>query len=235
MRQIVLDIETTGMNKHGLLYLNHRIIEIGIFELINRRLTGRFLHYYLNPECKIDEEAYKIHGISEDFLKDKPRFQDIFKNLLNFLYNSEIIVHNAIFDIGFLDYEFSLLNFNIKKISSFCKILDTLILARNLFPGKKNSLNALCNRYKINNRDRALHGALLDAKLLTKVYLFMTVRQEKIFFSRDIKNKKNKLQDFVNIKALDQSLKILYATPIELKLHKKYLTQVCNKKSECLW
>ncbi|AEH39747.1 DNA polymerase III, epsilon subunit [Buchnera aphidicola (Cinara tujafilina)] len=236
MRQIVLDIETTGMNQDGLLYLNHRIIEIGMIELINRQVTGNILHYYLKPDCKINEEAYKIHGISESFLKNKPRFKDIFKNLLNFLHNAEIIVHNATFDIGFLDYEFSLLNLKIQKINDFCNILDTLTLARKLFPGKKNSLNALCNRYKIPTKDRSVHGALLDAKLLTKVYRFMTVKQEKIFFSNTPRNiqENYKINSRITGK-VNKPMKILYATDIELKLHQKYLVNICNKRTKYLW
>ncbi|WP_075431867.1 DNA polymerase III subunit epsilon [Buchnera aphidicola] len=237
MRQIVLDIETTGMNKYGVIYLNHRIIEIGMIELINRQETGKILHYYLNPDRQIDEAAHKIHGISENFLKNKPFFKDIFQNLLNFLYKAEIIVHNAIFDIGFLDYEFHLLNLNIKKINDFCGILDTLKLARQQFPGKKNSLSALCKRYNICNRERTLHGALLDAKLLTKVYLFMTVKQEKIFFSNSDNeiHKKNEIKKVILTKDIYQPLKILYATKAELQLHKKFLINFCNKKNKFLW
>lgn len=233
MRQLVLDIETTGMNKSGILYQNHRIIEIGIIELINRKKTGNFLHYYLQPDCKIDIEAYKVHGISDKFLINKPRFRDVFKNILKFLNNSEIIVHNASFDISFLNYEFNLLNLNIKKICNFCKILDTLLLARKLFPGKKNSLRALCSRYKINDKNKKLHGALLDAKLLTKVYLYLTIKQETIFFPT--LKKSNKKDNNFYVFSKKKKLKILYANKKELLIHKKYLYKICNKKDYNFW
>ncbi|VFP88213.1 DNA polymerase III subunit epsilon [Buchnera aphidicola (Cinara piceae)] len=226
-RKVILDIETTGMNQHGCLYLNHKIIEIGIIEVIDRKYTGKYLHFYLNPKKKIDKEAYKIHGISDSFLLDKPTFNEVYIDILNFIKKSEIIVHNAIFDISFLDYEFSKLNYGIKKISQFSTITDTLLLARKIFPGKKNSLDALCKRYKMINVNRELHNALLDAKILMKLYLYMTSKQEKIKF-----NSKNICS--INLTHLKKSkvffpLKVLFANSSENKKHKKYI-KIIKKK-----
>ncbi|VFP79172.1 DNA polymerase III subunit epsilon [Buchnera aphidicola] len=220
-RKVILDIETTGMNKHGCLYLNHKIIEIGIIEVINRNYTGKYLHFYLNPNRKIDKEAYKIHGISESFLLDKPTFKEKYIDILKFIKKSEIIVHNAIFDISFLDYEFRNLNCGIKKISKFCTITDTLLIARKIFPGKKNSLDALCKRYKIININRELHSALLDAKILMKLYLYMTSKQEKIKFN--LKNLYSINLPFLKKSTVFQPSKILFANNLENKKHKKYI------------
>lgn len=223
-RQVILDIETTGMNKNGCIYTNHKIIEIGIIEIINRKYTGKYLHYYLNPKRNIELEAYKIHGISEKYLSNKPLFSDIYKNVLSFLNRSEIIVHNSTFDISFLDYEFSLLNLGIKKLNVFCTITDTLFIARKLFPGKKNSLDALCRRYKVINSDRVLHSALLDAKILMKIYLYMTSTQETITF-----NSKNTFQKNIfnhKIKKKYTNLKIIYSSEKENTEHKKYMNMI---------
>ncbi|VAX76479.1 DNA polymerase III subunit epsilon [Buchnera aphidicola (Cinara strobi)] len=226
-RQVVLDIETTGMNKYGCIYLNHKIIEIGIIEIIDRKYTGKYLHYYLNPERRIEPEAYKVHGISENFLLDKPFFSDIYVNIINFIKNSNIIVHNAVFDISFLNYEFSLLKNRIKKIKEFSTITDTLLLARKLFPGKKNSLDALCNRYKIINVNRNVHSALLDAKILMKIYLYMTSKQKKIKFN--VKNNSFLQLDKKKITTPENSFKILYSSLQENIKHKKYMDMIKKK------
>ncbi|VFP78152.1 DNA polymerase III subunit epsilon [Buchnera aphidicola (Cinara cuneomaculata)] len=220
-RKVVLDIETTGMNKTGFLYLNHKIIEIGIIELINRKYTGRYLHYYLNPDRGIEQEAYKIHGISLHQLTDKPRFKDIYLNIINFIKKSKIIVHNSIFDINFLDYEFSQLNIGIKKIREFSDIIDTLEMARKLYPGKKNNLDALCRRYNIINPRNKVHGALLDAKILMKIYLHMTSRQKEIFFTK--KYRTEIIPPISNKKLNDKLSKILFASKLENKKHIKYM------------
>ncbi|VFP85840.1 DNA polymerase III subunit epsilon [Buchnera aphidicola (Cinara pseudotaxifoliae)] len=223
-RQVVLDIETTGMNKTGCLYINHKIIEIGILEIVNRKYTGKYLHYYLNPKRNIEKEAYKIHGISEDFLLDKPLFSDIYLKIINFIKKSEIIVHNSIFDISFLDYEFSKLNLNINKICKFSTITDTLCIARKLFPGKKNSLDALCNRYNIKNSKRNFHGALLDSWILFKLYLYMTSKQHEIVFqTSNIKKVIPSLNKEFN---KNKPLKILFASISENEKHKKYINMI---------
>lgn len=170
MRQVVLDTETTGLEpKQG-----HRIIEIGALELIDRQLTGRQFHVYINPEREIDQGALEVHGITEDFLRDKPRFAEIADDLMSFADGAELVIHNAPFDIGFIDNELSLAGHEHASITAVATILDTLELARDLHPGQRNNLDALCKRYEVDNSSRTLHGALLDAEILAEVYLAMT-------------------------------------------------------------
>ncbi len=169
MRQVVLDTETTGLE----LEEGHRLIEIGCLELINRRLTGREFHRYLNPERSVEQGAVQVHGLDDDFLSDKPRFAEVAAELLEFIRGAELIIHNAAFDIGFLDSELARLSEPV-RISECARVLDTLELARDLHPGQRVSLDALCRRYEVDNTERALHGALLDAQLLAEVYLLMT-------------------------------------------------------------
>ena len=173
-RQIVLDTETTGMNQIGAHYEGHKIIEIGAVEVVNRRLTGNNFHVYLKPDRLVDPEAFGVHGIADEFLLDKPTFADVADEFLDYIRGAELVIHNASFDIGFMDYEFSKLNRDIPKTNTFCKVTDSLALARKMFPGKRNSLDALCSRYEIDNTKRTLHGALLDAQILADVYLTMT-------------------------------------------------------------
>lgn len=177
MRQVVLDTETTGLETAK----GHRIIEIGGVELFNRRFTGRQLHKYVNPERDIDDGAFEVHGISSDFLSDKPRFGEIVDELLEFLSGAELIIHNAPFDVAFLDYELSLLPERRPRIRKLCRVTDSLALARRKHPGQKNSLDALCRRYGVDNSARTLHGALLDAEILADVYLALTGGQTALF------------------------------------------------------
>lgn len=170
MRQVVLDTETTGLEPEA----GHRIIEIGAVEIVGRRLTGRHFHQYLNPDRAIDEGAQAVHGLTAEFLADKPRFSDIAEPLQAFLSGAEVIIHNAPFDVGFLDAEWRRLGRGPENTASLCEITDSLTLARRLHPGQKNSLDALCRRYDIDNTERTLHGALLDAELLADVFLAMT-------------------------------------------------------------
>lgn len=170
MRQIVLDTETTGLEPE----LNHRIIEIGCIELVNRRLTGRTFHRYLNPERDIDDGALAVHGISRSELDGQPRFGEVADELLTFLSGAELVIHNAAFDVAFLDAELARLPGERRQVGGLCQVLDTLALARELHPGQRNSLDALCKRYGIDNSARELHGALLDARILADVYLAMT-------------------------------------------------------------
>jgi DNA polymerase-3 subunit epsilon len=170
MRQIVLDTETTGLEPE----LNHRIIEIGCVELVNRRSTGRTFHRYLNPDREIDDGALAVHGIARTDLDGQPRFADIAEELLAFIGGAELVVHNAAFDVAFLDAELARLAGEPRAVASLCQVLDTLILARELHPGQRNSLDALCKRYSVDNSGRQLHGALLDARILADVYLAMT-------------------------------------------------------------
>ncbi len=169
-RQIVLDTETTGLEPSQ----GHKIIEIGCVEMINRRLTGNNYHQYLQPDRAIDEGAQAVHGISNEFLADKPRFADIVKDFIEYLDGAELIIHNAPFDVGFIDHEFKLSGAEYGKVSTYCSVIDTLVMARKMRPGKKNNLDILCKEYEVNNAHRELHGALLDAELLSEVYLRMT-------------------------------------------------------------
>ena len=174
MRQIALDTETTGINTAD----GHRVIEIGCVEIENRRITGREYHCYLNPEREIDEGAARVHGLTLDKLRDKPLFNEIAEEFLDFIGNSELVIHNAKFDVGFLDSELSIINHHIKSIEKHVLVLDTLALARQMHPGKKNSLDALCKRYRIDNSKREKHTALLDCELLTKVYINLIDQKE---------------------------------------------------------
>lgn len=175
MRQIILDTETTGLDHK----LGHRVIEIAAVEIVDRRLTGNHFHRYVNPERASDDGALQVHGLSEEFLRDKPKFREIVNEFLNFVSGAELVIHNASFDTAFLNCELDLLD--LKPISEHCPgIVDTLQMARDLHPGKRNNLDALCERYQIDNSRRTLHGALLDANLLAEVYLAMTRGQDSL-------------------------------------------------------
>ncbi|CAL4320582.1 DNA polymerase III subunit epsilon [Buchnera aphidicola] len=229
-RKIVLDTETTGMNSSGPIYLDHRIIEIGAIEIINRKITKNSFHVYLQPNRLIDKDAYKVHGISDQFLLDKPHFSEIYKNFIDYVKNSELIIHNAKFDLGFINYELSLLKKDICKIENYCSIIDTLKLSRKIFPGKKNNLDALCKRYKIHH-DRKKHSAILDARLLANVYLLMTSLQKTFFFmdfKKEIFFSNKKKKNFIKKSYIQKN------TNKENLLHIKYLKNM-QKKSKCLW
>ena len=170
VRQVVLDTETTGLEPSQ----GHRVIEIGGVEMIDRRHTGRHFHVYLQPDRAIDPGAQQIHGITAEFLRDKPRFADIADEFIEFMAGAELVIHNAPFDVGFIDNEFRLLGRDSLTVAKMCTVLDTLALARQLHPGQRNSLDALCKRYAVDNSQRELHGALLDARILADVYLAMT-------------------------------------------------------------
>jgi len=170
MRQIILDTETTGLEPE----LGHRIIEIGCIEVVSRRRTGRVFHRYLRPDREIDQGALQVHGLTAEFLQGQPRFADVAGELLEFIQGAELIIHNAPFDVAFLDAELARLPEPRGKVSDHCQVLDTLLLARQMHPGQRNGLDALCKRYSVDNSHRDLHGALLDAELLLDVYLAMT-------------------------------------------------------------
>lgn len=180
MRQIVLDTETTGLEPAQ----GHRIIEIGCVELSNRRLTGNTYHQYLQPDREIDQGAIEVHGITNEFLADKPRFEDVVEEFLGFLGDAELIIHNAPFDVGFINHELNRIRHPAADISRCCRVIDTLALARDMHPGQRNSLDALCKRYEIDNSQRELHGALLDAEILADVYLAMTGGQVTLSLDR---------------------------------------------------
>ncbi|MBA0219202.1 MULTISPECIES: DNA polymerase III subunit epsilon [Pectobacterium] len=236
-RQIVLDTETTGMNMLGVHYEGHKIIEIGAVEVINRRLTGRHFHVYIKPDRLVDPEAYNVHGISDEFLADKPTYADIVDDFLDFIRGAELVIHNATFDIGFMDYEFRLLNRDLPKTETFCKITDSLLMARKIFPGKRNSLDALCDRYQIDNSKRTLHGALLDAEILAEVYLAMTGGQTSLTFSMEgeTQQKNENTETIQRIVRPQSALKVLYADESELLAHEQRLDLIAKKGGSCLW
>ncbi|MFE8100061.1 DNA polymerase III subunit epsilon [Brenneria goodwinii] len=236
-RQIVLDTETTGMNKLGVHYEGHKIIEIGAVEVINRRLTGRHYHVYIKPDRLVDPEAYHVHGISDEFLADKPTYAEVADDFLDFIRGAELVIHNAMFDIGFMDYEFRMLNRNIPKTETFCKITDSLLMARKIFPGKRNNLDALCDRYQIDNGKRTLHGALLDAEILAEVYLAMTGGQTSLAFSMEgeVRQQENESESIQRIARPVSALKVLYADEEELLMHEKRLDLIAKKGGSCLW
>ena len=232
MRQIVLDTETTGLEpKQG-----HRIIEIGCVEIINRRKTNKHYHQYINPDREIDEGAYNVHGISNEFLADKPRFKDIAQEFINFIRDSELIIHNAPFDVGFIDHELRKLGIKWGKVEHFCTVKDTLKLAREKHPGQKNNLDALCKRYEIDNSKRDLHGALLDAQILLDVYLAMTGGQEDLALG-SMEEQEAAEQNAIRLNDENRKpLPIIQPTEEELAAHEKYL-EVLREKSggKCVW
>tara|TARA_B100001094_G_scaffold332879_1_gene407078 strand:- start:1626 stop:2348 length:723 start_codon:yes stop_codon:yes gene_type:complete len=230
-RQIILDTETTGMNQAGgAHYLGHRIIEIGGVEMVNRKLTGRTFHVYLNPEQEIDAEAIAVHGITNERVAHEPLFADIYQDFLSFVEGAELIAHNAPFDVGFLDHELSQVGYD-KSIEDLCQVTDSLKLAKKAFPGQKNNLDALCKRYGIDNSHRTLHGALLDAEILSDVYLMMTGGQTELKWLSKGENIQESDIRFVTSK---HSFKVIQATADELEEHEKYLERL-TQKGTCVW
>ena len=233
-RQVVLDTETTGLSIAD----GHRIIEIGCVEIVNRRLTGETFHQYINPERKIDAGAMEVHGISNESLVDKPKFTEIVGDFMQFIEGAELIIHNAAFDVGFLNYELEQIKTETRRINDVCTVLDTLKLARDKHPGQKNNLDALCRRYEVDNSNRELHGALLDSEILADVYLAMTGGQVSLSLAADeplsIKNKVG------NSSLIEQKkrgpLRVIRADNAELAAHEAYLQRL-NKVSEgqCVW
>lgn len=235
-RQIVLDTETTGMNMIGVHYEGHRIIEIGAVEVVNRRLTGNNFHIYLRPDRLVDPEAFGVHGIADEFLADKPTFAEIADEFLDYIRGAELVIHNASFDIGFMDYEFSMLNRGIAKTETFCRITDSLAMARKMFPGKRNSLDALCSRYEIDNSKRTLHGALLDSEILAEVFLAMTGGQTSLAFSQEGDGaQQNEGETIQRIVRPVSALRVVAASDEEVMAHESRLDLVMKKGGSCLW
>ncbi|CUU23077.1 DNA polymerase III subunit epsilon [Duffyella gerundensis] len=234
-RQIILDTETTGMNMIGVHYEGHRIIEIGAVEVINRRLTGNNFHMYLKPDRLVDPEAFGVHGIADEFLADKPMFGDIVDEFLDYIRGAELVIHNASFDIGFMDYEFGMLNRGIGKTETFCKITDSLAMARKMFPGKRNSLDALCSRYEIDNSKRTLHGALLDAEILSDVFLMMTGGQTSLAFAHESDRQGSNGETIQRIARPASALRVIHASDEETMAHEQRLDLVQKKGGSCLW
>jgi len=229
MRQIILDTETTGLEPA----LGHRILEIAGVELVNRRLTGNDFHRYVNPERDSEEGALQVHGLTTEFLADKPRFREIVEEFLNYVNGAELVIHNASFDVGFLNYELNLLDR--KPVTEFCPaIVDTLRMARDLHPGKKNNLDALCERYQIDNSSRTLHDALLDAKLLAEVYLAMTRGQESL--AMDVQQVVRTAGDPESVANEALDLVVLRADAAELATHEKLLADIDRTSGgACVW
>lgn len=234
MRQIVLDTETTGLRPEE----GHRIVEIAAVELENRRLTGRHFHYYINPQRNMDPEAQKIHGITTEFLADKPIFADVMHEFIAFVEGAELIIHNAPFDVGFINHEFTLTKQSVKKIDQYCQVIDTLAMARLLHPGQRNSLDAVCKRYDVDNSKRDLHGALVDADLLALAYLAMTSGQENLFSEQE-KSKQTQAEQIVEAAAetviTTGNLKVILADETELTKHQQRLAAIQQQAKKCIW
>ena len=240
MRQVVLDTETTGLSTgHG-----HRIIEIGCLELVDRRLTGREFHRFLNPDRDIDDGAEAVHGISRADLENEPRFPEIVDDLLAFLKGAELVIHNASFDVGFLEYELSLMKHPKPTIEQHATVLDTLTLARKIHPGQRNSLDALCKRYSVDATKRDVHGALIDSELLANVYLSMTGGQTALLLDEDSpgsdagaaagRDHSRPKQGHAVIVGSDLELVVIEASKEEAAAHESMLKKI-RKSGACVW
>lgn len=234
MRQIILDTETTGLDPAR----GHRIIEIGCVELVNRRLTGKHYHQYLQPDREVEVGAFEVHGISNKFLEDKPRFSDVVNEFMAFIKGAELIIHNAPFDVGFINAELAALGQTYGKVIDFCKVVDTLAMARQLHPGQKNNLDALCKRYSIDNNQRDLHGALLDAEILADVYLAMTGGQATLLLD-GLQERGRGYVTAPVVRLLDAvrpRLRVIHAQADELALHAQRLAAIDKESAgNCLW
>lgn len=234
MRQIVLDTETTGLSPSE----GHRIIEIGCVELVNRRLSGSHYHQYLQPDREIDAGAIEVHGITNEFLSDKPRFADLAADFLDYIKGAELIIHNAPFDVGFLDHELAKLGKKWGALADYCTVLDTLALARRMHPGQKNNLDALCKRYSIDNSHRDLHGALLDAEILADVYLMMTGGQTSLSLGAGDDRREDRVRGESVRRLPDDrpALKVLRASEEEVRRHEQRLAAIRKASGGvCRW
>lgn len=230
MRQIVLDTETTGLNARN----GDRIVEIGCVELVGRKLTGRRLHRYINPEREVPIDAQRIHGLTDEFLADKPKFREVAAELADFIKDAELVIHNAGFDMEFLNAEFGLLaQAGMESADRLCAgVVDTLRMARDMRPGKRNSLDALCSEYGVDNSNRQFHGALLDAELLAEVYLAMTRGQESLIMELETPMAEGQRLD----SGSRPPLRVLRASDAELAEHERVLGEIDKEsKGKCLW
>lgn len=232
MRQIILDTETTGLNPRG----GDRVIEVGCVELLNRTLTGNNLHFYINPERDSDPEALRVHGLTTEFLSDKPKFAQIADELCEFLRGAELIIHNAPFDVGFLDAEFARVGKGITA-SLAAKVTDTLVMAKEIFPGKRNSLDALCERFGISNAHRTLHGALLDSELLADVYLAMTRGQNSLVMEEDSTADQGQQTQHDDSHLLPLGEVIVLSATADEEVEHETVLQALDKgvKGRCIW
>ncbi|MDR3416203.1 MAG: DNA polymerase III subunit epsilon [Nevskia sp.] len=233
-RQIILDTETTGLEVTE----GHRVIEIGCVEIKNRRVTGNNFHHYLNPDRAIDAGALEVHGISAEFLADKPRFGDVAASLLDYLRGAELVIHNAAFDVGFIDMELDKAG-RPERLGQICGVVDTVSMARRLHPGQKASLDALCKRYGVDNSNRDLHGALLDARLLADVYLAMTGGQSALILEREAGGADQGRDILGNLRQLIEApavpLRVIRAAEDELAAHRERLAGIAKKSGKLLW
>jgi DNA polymerase-3 subunit epsilon len=232
MRQIVLDTETTGLDPSQ----GHRVIEIGAVEIENRRLTGRHYHVYLNPDREIDEGALQVHGISTAFLADKPRFPQVFTEFLDFIRGAELVIHNAPFDVGFLNSELRLAGRDLLERESACTITDTLVMARKKHPGQRNSLDALCKRYEVDNSQRDLHGALLDAEILADVYLSMTGGQTFLQLTEEEETDEKRESQMRKLDVDRGAIPVIVANAEEVQAHQSFLDDISKTSgATCVW
>jgi len=232
MRQIVLDTETTGLE----VALGHRVIEIGCVELVDRKLTRKHFHHYVNPERDIDDGAQEVHGISREFLSDKPLFKDIWEPFLEFVSGAELIIHNAPFDIGFLNHEMKFLRGSHGRIQDYCRVIDSLEVARQKHPGQKNNLDALCKRYSVDNSQRDLHGALLDAEILADVYLLMTGGQVALSLMAEDDSPEVQLASVPRTLDTNRAgLKVIRASQEELDRHETRLNKLDDVSGGSIW
>ena len=234
MRQIVLDTETTGLEPSQ----GHRIIEIGCVELINRKLTGNHYHQYIQPEREVEQQAIEVHGITNEFLRDKPKFADIVREFVEFVRDAELIIHNAPFDIGFINHELALYDGEFDSIDNYCSVSDTLAMARAKHPGQKNNLDALCKRYAVDNSQRELHGALLDAEILADVYLLMTGGQTSLTLNGQGSQENSSTTGIQGVKRLQSrpQIPVIKASDEEVKRHREKLAVIDQASNgHCLW
>ncbi len=224
MRQIVLDTETTGLEPRE----GHRIIEIGCVELVNRRLTGNDYHQYLQPDREIDEGALAVHGISNEFLADKPRMADVVEAFIDYVRDAELIIHNAPFDVGFINHELALLGAEWGRLEDYCTITDSLVMARGLYPGQRNSLDALCKRLDVDNSSREYHGALLDARILADVYLAMTGGQSSLLLDEEEEQPDDETEQAAGRIERSGPLPVLRASDEERKAHAAMLEVIAG-------
>ncbi len=232
MRQIVLDTETTGIDPNQ----GHRVIEIGCVELIDRKPTGNHFHEYIQPERDVPDEAIEIHGITNEFLQDKPLFRDVAERFFEYIKGAELVIHNAPFDMGFLNNEYRLLKSPNVPLEDHCQVLDTLVMARQKHPGQKNSLDALCKRYHIDNAHRTLHGALLDSEILADVYLLMTGGQTALSLadeSSEGPSGQTASQLQTDVSTLE--LPVVRASEDELAVHKDYIDRLVKREDRAVW
>ncbi|MEX2488246.1 MAG: DNA polymerase III subunit epsilon [Pseudomonadales bacterium] len=232
MRQVVLDSETTGLEPEQ----GHRILELGCVELIDRKLTRQRYHQYINPERDIDDGALEVHGITRESLANKPTFAEVWESFLQFVNGAELVIHNAAFDIAFIDHEISIMDPAVGSITEYCTVVDTLALARAKHPGQRNNLDALCKRYNVDNSQRDLHGALLDAEILADVYLLLTGGQASLGFGETDDQREARVSEVKRVAENRPALKVIRATTEELARHRSKLESIDEvAQNGCLW